>query len=99
MKTLNDLEINKNVSKQSILKNIFHGDTMPLSELKKTLLLDNLPKLMTIFGLSGFCFSICYFLLCLFYFDERWVIALFQIILFGGIYYYGMKKTKTENLL
>lgn len=96
MKTLEDIELNRNVSKQTKNKNRFHGYIMPLSVLKKILLLDNIPKLMSIFGLSGFCFSVCYLLMCPFLFPERWIVATFQIILFGSIYYYGMKKTKTE---
>lgn len=96
MKTLNKAEITKNVSKQSIIKNRFYGYIMPLSDLKKTLLLDNIPKFLSIFGLAGFCVSIIYLLLCPFLFPNRWPIAFFQIILFGGIYYYGTKKTKTS---
>ena len=96
MNKQNEVGVNENASKQSILKSIFHGDTYVLNNIKKTLLLDNLPKLMSIFGLSGFCFSVGYLLLCSFCCPERWVVALFQIILFGSIYYYGMKKSTSK---
>ena len=93
MKTLNDLRISETPPKQFKNKFIDEGYTYTLNNIKKTLLLDNLPKLMSIFGLSGFGFSIFYLLVCPICCPEKWIIAVFQIFLFGGIYYYGMKKS------
>ena len=91
MNKQNNLGINENVSKQSIFKTYFILNTYAFTDLKKTLGLDNIPKFMRLFGLTGFCVSICYLLLCPFCCPDRWVVALFQIILFGGIYYIGDK--------
>lgn len=98
MKTLNDLRISETPPKQFKNKFIDEGYTYTLNNIKKTLLLDNLPKLAVIFcgGLAIIQLLYTMILMALNYQCEaQCLITTILVYLFLGVsvyYFYTNKK-------
>ena len=98
MKPQNDLGITENISKDVKNKFVTRRYTMPLSELKKTLLLDNLPKLAVIFCGGLACIQLLYTLVLTglsYQCEVQCLITTILVYLFLGVsvfYFYTNKK-------